>query len=578
MIVKYIPDFLKPLLREIKFRLLKSKSFENYEELRISLLNQWERILHNSKNIITVLDKHKKNKKILFVTGYGVMGHYQAIEPLIILSLIVRGCKISSLYCNISLPACEVNIVGNNKPKSINNYRKGIITATILDRCKHCKSNIEESYSRLPIDLLGLNQYLTEDDYSSAEEFSRSVKFEEFRSFVYNEIAVGEEAYSSILRVTLMGEVKDTKINRHLVQRYIMSGILTVIGYEKAFTYNSPDRIVAIHGVYQTHGLAVKVAKKLHIPVIVLGGGGIRKDTAILCHGETYHLQLVNEPNDKWINKILTEEERNKTLQYAINKRTSGAGVDYLSYHPNPIEDDKAIYDYCKINRTRKIISLFTNVIWDAQIFYGGNAFKNIFEWLFLTIETLAKNDNVWIIIRIHPAESKGAMPTKQPMSEEIKKRFPNLPVNVKIIPPESDISSYTLAKISHANIIYGTKMGLEIALLKRPLIICGETFSRNKGYGKDIVSKEQYIELLSNIHNYETNNEENFEIALKYAHYFYFRRMIDLPIESLNPGFGYTKTQRLLKFNSLEDLKPGNNKAIDTICDGIINLTDFIL
>jgi hypothetical protein len=352
-----------------------------------------------------------------------------------------------------------------------------------------------------------------------------------------------------------------------------MSGILTSIAYEKAYKHLNPDRVVCIHGIYQTHGLAVKVANKLNIPVVVIGGGGIRKDSVVLCHNETYHHQLVNESNEVWEQFDLTTSERVKTLDYAFKKRNSGNGADYLSYHPNPIEDVDALYEYCKIDRSRKIVSLFTNVIWDAQIFYGGNAFRDIFDWLFLTIEELGKNVNVWVVIRIHPAESKGGLPTNQPMLSEINNYFKTLPPNVRIIPPESDISSYTLAQESIANIIYGTKMGLEIALMTKPLIVCGETFSRNKGYGIDINDKESYIRLLYDIHNYnfEADAEERFERAIKYAHYFYFRKMMDMPFNS-------SSKERKLSFDTLDKLSEKNNETLDVICRGIMQLSDYYI
>jgi len=317
----------------------------------------------------------------------------------------------------------------------------------------------------------------------------------------------------------------------------------------------------------------VKVANKLNIPVVVIGGGGIRKDTVVVCHNETYHHQLVNESNEVWEQFDVTASEREKTLDYALKKRNSGNGADYLSYHPNPIEDVDVLYEYCKIDRSRKIVSLYTNVIWDAQILYQGNAFRDIFDWLVLTIEEFGKNVNVWVVIRIHPAESKGGLPTNQPMLPEINNYFKTLPPNVRIIPPESDISSYTLARESIANIIYGTKMGLEIALMKKPLIVCGETFSRNKGYGIDINDKETYIRLLKDIHNYnfEADAEKRFERAMKYAHFFYFRKMMDMPFNS-------SSKERKLSFDALEELSENNNETLDVICRGIMQLSDFYI
>lgn len=572
----YIPSLLKPLAHEIKYRLASNEGEEKLQAEVQDMQSQWKKVIKSSSEFINEIERQEKDKHVLFVTGYGVGTHFLTIEPIVAMALYARGCKISSLYCNKSLPSCEYSAVGNNKPEAIIDLRKGISDESVSYRCNKCKTNVESTYEILPIELHGYNEYLFEEDYKSAAKLSHEVKFEEFRSFVYEGVKVGEEAFASVLRATFMGEVQDTELNRHLVQRYIMSGILTSVAYERAYKDINPDRIACIHGVYQIHGLAVKVANKLNIPVVVLGGGGIRKDTLIVCHNESYHRQLISEDNSEWKQFEVSDEEKQKTLEYAIKKKSSGGGVDYISYHPNPIEDIDSLYRECNIDRSRKIVSLYTNVIWDAQIFYDGNAFKDIFDWIETSIIELGKNKNIWGVIRIHPAESKGGNPTNQPMLEEIYKRFEKLPENIRIIPPESDISSYTLAENSVANIIYGTKMGLEISLMKKPLIICGETFSRNKGFGLDITSKDQYIELMRKIENYTVDLDEKLNIALRYAHYYYFRKMIDMPLET--NAAGVAGSGKKLSFNSLQEIAQGRHEGLDMICDGIMNLKPFYL
>ncbi|NRF33153.1 hypothetical protein [Vibrio coralliilyticus] len=571
-----LPTALLPLAREVKFRLTANDDEKLLKEEVEDLQAQWAKIIQNSSDTIANNESAIQKEHILFVTGYGVGTHFLTLEPIVSMALYERNCKVTSLYCNKSLPACEFNPVGNNAPESINALKPGITDSSICFKCNKCKSNLKTMSDILPIDAIGYDKYLTDSDYQKALEISRSIKFEELRDFTFDGVKVGEEAFASILRVTFKGEVQDTEINRYLAKRYILSGVLTSIAYEKAYQALNPDRIVCIHGIYQIHGLAVKVAQKLDIPVVVLGGGGIRKDTVVVCHDETYHHQLVNEDNAVWEQFDITEEEKSKTYDYAVKKRSNGGSADYLSYHPNPIEDADSLYSTCNIDRERKIISLYTNVIWDAQILYEGNAFKDIFDWIETSINELGKNENIWVVIRIHPAEAKGGNPTLQPMLAEINKRFKRLPDNVRIIPPESDISSYTLAQESHVNIIYGTKMGLEIALMKKSLVVCGETFSRNKGYGLDITSKTQYLNLCNKIHNYSPDLDVTSYKAMQYAHYFYFRKMIDLPIITKNPGNKGVKSGKKLTINTLSDLR--NDQGIQVICDGILDLKPFYI
>lgn len=567
-----LPTFLLPLFREFRFRFRPNHAEKRLQSDVARTQKEWLSILSSSKPKKTQIDPAERNqKKILFVTGYGLGAHFQKIEPVTMMALHVRGCSITSLFCDMALPACEFNIAGNNRPPASNQYLPGITKKAITHLCARCANNVRATYCNLPVDLASYKEFLTDQDYAKALQIAKTVPFEEFRSWELNGVAIGEEAFSSVLRATFCGEIPDSAESRRLVERYLYAGILMTWLTERAFKAKRPDRIVLIHGVYLTHGIASKVACKLGIPLIVIGGGGIRKDTVVACHHETYHRQLVNEDNSVWENHSLTENERQSVLTYARNKREAGAGVDYFNYHPNPINDFDKLIDLLKIDKSRPIISIYTNVLWDAQIFYSENAFSNMLTWLFETIEHLGKNQGVWGVIRIHPAEKKGGAPTNQPIMDVIKRKYKTLPQNIRIISPESDISSYVLAEHSKAAIIYGTKMGLEIALMGVSLIVCGESFSRNKGYGIDINSRDEYFELLKTVDTLSFSTSETQERAIRYAHYLYFRKMLDIPLGNFSASKDPANNAN--QITNLEDLSPGHFPGLDVLCDGIIDL-----
>jgi len=560
------PDFVKPVLREVAFRLGSGADVAKLQGEVLDLQHQWNTILRNTAPVNC--DDQPAFPHVLFVTGFGLGTGFLTREPILMMALKRRGCRVSSLFCDISLPACEFNATGNHIPKA-GNLSRGISKQAKLATCRRCASNIRSTFSKLSVELHPYHQFLTEADVELAQAAIEPVSFEEFRSFVYEGVQVGEEVFASILRVTFKGTVEDTPFNRALVRRYLLSGVLMSRASEAAFRSLRPDRILMPHGVYITHGTAAKVARKLGIPLVVYGGG-VRKDTLILSPEETYHRTLVSEPNDVWEDVDLSTEQRERTWRYALSKQSGGA--DSINYHPTPIEDAQILHRVLEIDDSRPLISLFTNVIWDAQIFYDGSAFQNILDWMRFSIDELARNDEVWAVIRIHPAEVKGGLPTQQPFLPEIKKWYPELPKNFRVIPPESNLSSYTLAEQSRASIIYGTKMGLELAVRGIPVVVCGQTFSRGKGFTIDISSKTQYAELLQRIHTIDRLDQEEIERALRYAHYLYFRRMIDFPYFSV--GDYKTLQGKSLDLVTLADLDAGEDPNLDAICSAITELS----
>jgi hypothetical protein len=195
-------------------------------------------------------------------------------------------------------------------------------------------------------------------------------------------------------------------------------------------------------------------------------------------------------------------------------------------------------------------------------------------EWVLQTIQYFEKRKDLQLIIRVHPAEIRGTLPSRQLLVDEIKKAIPFLPENVFIIPPDSQVSTYELAAQSNAVIIYNTKTGIEISSMGIPVIVAGEAWIRNKGFSIDASSPADYFSILDGLPLAHSLSADEILRARKYAFHFFFRRMIPLP-------FVTTKTDRgselVLDLPSLENLLPHRYTGLDVICDGILNGSPFI-
>ena len=277
-------SIITPFYNEIKFRSKKTLNlYRNYDE---NLLNE----IDSLKKIIK--PKYNKNpKKILFITGYGLGSHYYNLELLLKLSLLKDGHSSLSLYCDKSVPCCEFSFdssdcsVGNKSLK----FKYGLTSKIRSYKCNACTSNIEYFLRSLNLPFESLKKYYKQCILNEALDFIKQYNYENFRNAVHKDIKIGEEAYASVLRASFMGDCTVKLGNAKLANQYLLSSYIQSSLYQEAYKSIKPDAIVLIHGIYQIHGIATKVANKFSIPVYVLGGGGIRKNTAIVCIGETYH-------------------------------------------------------------------------------------------------------------------------------------------------------------------------------------------------------------------------------------------------------------------------------------------------
>lgn len=540
-------------------------------EVEIPLHKQWAQVMRNSKSLLNKRPL-SSGPRILFATDYGFAPSRLALESILAKSLQLRGTQVMSLACNKTLPACEWNRYGNHNP-SPGSYSPRMFTRTKMDVCRNCTHAVLDLYKKVGIPQVLLNDFLRTDDVQRLTKIVDAQPYKKYDDFIYKDIRVSEHARSSVLRSLLRGTLQDDEYTRWLYRRYLISAMLLTDLTERLFTAVQPERVVAVHGVYVTHGTICEIARKHNIPVVVYGIP-YRKGRIWLSHNDTYHHTLVTEPTSRWEHLSLTPEQEQNLDSY-MNSRLSG-GCDYVTYHPRPIENREILRQELGLDVGRPIISLFTNVLWDAQIIYDCKAFDNMIEWLFQTINYFARQPELQLVIRIHPAEVKGGFATNQPIMDEIRTQFPILPENIKVIPSESNLSSYTLADISHAALIYGTKMGVEIAFRGVPVIVTGETLCRGKGFTYDVETKEQYFALLDRILELPCNSPDMIERARKFAYHLFFRRMIDFPLFSTTGWISFHNTK--LQFKHLEELLPGNNRNLDTICDGILNGSPFVV
>jgi capsule polysaccharide modification protein KpsS len=112
--------------------------------------------------------------------------------------------------------------------------------------------------------------------------------------------------------------------------------------------------------------------------------------------------------------------------------------------------------------------------------------FPALIDWVLETIEYFKSRMDLQLVIRVHPAEIRGFVPSRQPLEKEIRQVYPELPRNVFVVGPESDVSTYALCDASNAVLIYNTKTGMEVTARGIPTIVAGEAWIRNKGFAKD--------------------------------------------------------------------------------------------
>jgi hypothetical protein len=527
----------------------------------------WEQILsRDARRWRAANAAAQAGPRVLIATSFG--GHLPSVhlETTLAVALTLRGARVHLLLCDGFLPACQQAEIGLFDGSA----RAFAEAGPQGGLCAHCWTPSSPVYRGLGLPVHIYSELVTSDEIKEARTFAAELPMEDIEGFRFDDIAVGEHAFAGALRFFARGDLDRTEPARAVSARYFEAALLTVFAVRRLV--RSADLGIACfnHGIYVPQGLIGEVVRSLGRRV-VNWNPAYRKGCFIFSHGDTYHHTLLDEPSETWQDMPWSEARDTEIVDYLESRRYGSR--DWIWFHERPQEALDVIEKDLDIDLTKPTIGLLTNVIWDAQLHYRANAFPSMMDWVNDSIAYFAQRTDLQLLIRVHPAEIRGTVPSRQRVVEEIERRWGSLPGNVFVIPPESPISTYAAMDQCNAVLIYGTKTGVELTARGIPVIVAGEAWIRNKGLTMDASSPGEYFALLDRLPLPSSLEEETITLARKYAYHFFFRRMI--PVRAMKPTGSWPPYRAAVR--TLEDLAPGRDPGLDTICEGILNERAFV-
>lgn len=486
--------------------------------------------------------------KVLIATSTGSNWPCSSFESLLGVALTLRGAQVSFLLCDGALSACQ------ECDSQWLNWNDLICRGPKSTLCSSCFSPALAMLTPLGLPLLRYGQFV-----SDKVVVDRNMN-----------PAVDEQAMAGALRYFGRGTLPEGSDARSVLERYRYAAQMTADAINRLIDDQRPDVVVFHHGIYVPQGVVGHVCRTKDVRV-VNWGPAYRKGTVLFSHGNSYHHTMGEETPDQWDGMEWCSLKEGQIIDYLSSRRTGSN--DWISFQPNIETDFEKYVLKLGLDRTRPIIGLLTNVIWDAQLHFQKSAFSSMLEWLHFTIDYFTARPDLQLVIRIHPAEIHGTVPSKQRVVDEINKQYGKLPDHIKVIGPEVKVSTYSMMALCNTALVYGTKTALELACKGLPVVVSGDAWCRGKGFTIDASSPEEYLQVLQSLPLRERLTKQQVNAALKYAFHFFFRRMI--PVQALKPMKRFVPYK--VTVNSLEELMPGRDHGLDVICDGILNGTPFV-
>ena len=185
---------------------------------------------------------------------------------------------------------------------------------------------------------------------------------------------------------------------------------------------------------------------------------------------------------------------------------------------------------------SRPVVMIAANVLGDS-LTLGRNVFaESMSEWMTRTVQFFANRPEVQLVIRVHPGET--LVPKARSMGQVARDALTGQPDHIHIIGATDKINTYDLIEIADLGLVYTTTVGVETAMNGRPVIACGNTHYRKRGFTIDPNSWDEYFAAVEAVlADFEGHRltEEQTAMAWNYGYRFFFEYPRPFPWRLMN-------------------------------------------
>lgn len=189
---------------------------------------------------------------------------------------------------------------------------------------------------------------------------------------------------------------------------------------------------------------------------------------------------------------------------------------------------DEVIQQLC-LDPNKKTAVVFSHVLWDATFFYGTSIFQDYEMWLIETVKAACKNSNLNWLIKLHPDlvwKLKYEKHTGELRdSIAIRSAVGNLPDHVKVIGPETDVSTLSFFQITDVCVTVRGTIGIEMACYGIPVLTAGTGRYAGLGFTVDSATKDEYLSRLADAHMMPRLADAQVELARRFGYMLFMRR-----------------------------------------------------
>jgi len=368
-------------------------------------------------------------------------------------------------------------------------------------------------------------------------------------------ISVGKFTASTLMRKLRCGSIDPTKscIHEDLLDALTESREAAMIA-KAVVAKTSPDLVCFYDRGYTPDGQLFEAALASGAKAITLntahkGGSFLLKCYGL--HNKNVHPGMPSPEFWRYLRTMSWTTEHWSELRSELEGcYSAGRWYDEVGTQMNTnMHDSSDLIQRLRLDPEKPIAVIFPHLFWDATFFWGEDLFSDYEEWFIETIKGAAANPSLNWIIKIHPANivknRRDNYTGEYSEVTAIREALGALPPHIKLLMPESPVSTFSLIGLMDYCLTVRGTVGLEAAVFGKLVLTAGTGRYDHFGFTLDSKTTEEYLQRISKLHTLPLPDNEHVELARRYAYGLFICRSLEASCISFEYGRDASATLR---------------------------------
>jgi hypothetical protein len=415
-----------------------------------------------------------------------------------------------------------------------------------------------------------LGEYVGKEEKEHAFCWAQNLKLSEIYDANYLGYPVGEWVRSSV--ISYFRQYPPDMKNWRVINAYrgfLLAAAIVIIGLRKYLSENPTDSALLFNGRQSVTRVAFEIFREQGIRVLTHEFPFYQRGHLMVKpNAKCWSLEPFNHFWHMWGKVPLTRSSLDKTLKWLINRRY-GTGLSWYAFNAPHIRG-AANPTVPRCGQGKRLFALFTSstdeIAGDPEL---QGPYESQSQWVMDVVDWVRKRNDVELVIRVHPhlagKTGLGRAVDEYNLYQNMKDELPG---NVTIIMPDDNYNSYALMDEADVGLTYNSTVGIEMAMLGKPVVLASRAFYE---VGEHIFTIHDKLHVDSILEKcmISNNRKEIQREAFRLAYYNVFKFELPFPLVQMVDVMNVRKN-----YNSINELGAGKDNTLDHICNYMINGT----